>query len=326
MKKVLSAVLVCVFLFFFISCGSKTGDEGDTGDLDNSGDDDSIADKDPIIDSEEDDDKTDSDTDLNEINDLGSIVDVPAGEFKMGCNNVVDFDCSYDEYVRHDVTLSAYKIDKYEVTVGEYQKCVDSGNCSEAHYNDGECILFDHKGTLGSSFQEKNKPVVCVEWAEAVKYCEWAGKRLPTEAEWELAARGKKELKYPWGNTPEANCDYAVMIIFHGGEDEIPKTGCGTSSPMVVGSKKAGESPYGAYDMSGNVYEWVSDWYDEYYYEDSPDENPTGPETGTLRVIRGGSWISSLYDTDLNLRVSGRDFSDPGLGVYDIGFRCAVSE
>jgi len=235
------------------------------------------------------------------VNCINGMCLIPAGSFWMGCNSMVDGDCSGDEKPYHEVTLSAYFIDKTEVTQGEYKKCVDAGECGPPSCN------WDPTGT-------PNRPVVCVDWTQAGEYCAWAGKRLPTEAEWEKAARGTDGRKYPWGNE-DATCDYSVM---DNGTD-----GCGTESTWDVCSKSpAGDSPYGLCDMSGNVWEWVSDWYDSDYYSSSPTSNPTGPDSGSDRVRRGGSFDSD-YDY---LRASNRSYYNPSDDLVNLGFRCSRSQ
>jgi len=166
---------------------------------------------------------------------------IPAGSFWMGCNSAVDNDCDSDESPYHEVTLSGYYIDKTEVTVDDYADCVTAGACTAPSTASSYCNWeVSGKG---------NHPVNCVNWSQAGEYCTWAGKRLPTEAEWEKAARGTDGRKYPWGNE-DATCEYAVM------DDGV--NGCGTDSTWNVCSKSpAGDSPYGLCDMSGNVWEWV---------------------------------------------------------------------
>ena len=232
----------------------------------------------------------------------GEMILIPAGVFWMGCNSEIDNICYDDEKPYHEVQLSAYYIDKTEVTQGAYKKCVDAGVCSDPGCN------WNPSGT-------PNRPVVCVDWNDAIAYCTWAGKRLPTEAEWEKAARGTDGRKYPWGNQT-ATCEYAVM---YDGSDY----GCGTGSTWDVCSKSpAGDSPYGLCDMAGNVWEWVSDWYGSDYYSNSPASNPTGPVSGSGRVRRGGSFD---YD-DVNLRASNRDGYYPSVYYVNLGFRCSRSQ
>lgn len=243
------------------------------------------------------------DTDISGPDDFGTMVDVPAGEFWMGCNEAIDNDCSKDEKPYHAVTLLAYKIGKYEVTVGEYQQCVTNGACNNgdyAHYYTNT----DYSGCNYGVESKRNHPMQCVTWYGAKAYCEWIGGRLPTETEWEKAARGTDGRKYPWGNT-EPTSDKAVYSV---------------SNTMDVGSKPAGVSPYGAYDMAGNVWEWVNDWYAPDYYASSPTNNPAGPETGDDRVLRGGSWF---WAYDYYLRTSHRYYDHPGFWDGNCGFRCA---
>ncbi len=231
----------------------------------------------------------------------GGMCQVPAGTFMMGCNEEVDAFCYTDEYPYHEVYLDAFEIDMLEVTQGQYYLCVLDGECEiPFSYFDPE-ILPDY-------------PVVAITIDDARNYCEWSGKRLCTEAEWEKAARGTDGRRYPWGDDP-ASCDYAVM--YDGG------AGCGTSSSMPVGSKHLGASPYGAQDMAGNVSEWVSDWYLESYYQScaSGCSNPQGPNSSDVptprdNVSRGGHHQSYARD----IRVSARGILS--YKNYLLGFRC----
>ncbi len=243
---------------------------------------------------------------------------VPAGEFTMGmdadealkeCRKYLD-DCKRKWFTNeepvHQVYLDAFYIDKYEVTQGEYDKCVAAGKCEANEKYDG--------------FTGSKQPVVGVAWEDAKTYCEWAGKRLPTEAEWEKAARGTDGRMYPWGNEFDGtkanfcdkNCenDWALKDQ----DDGYAKT-------APVGSYPEGASPYGALDMTGNVWEWTADWYDydEDYYRNSPAKNPKGPDTGTYRVLRGGGWRADPGA----LRVPHRSYLRPVYRYYDIGFRCS---
>ena len=242
------------------------------------------------------------------------MVDVPAGEFQMGCNPAVG-ECGSDEKPYHAVTLSAYKIGKYEVAAGEYQECVTNGACNNSNKNEPHYYTStDHSPCNLGAIGKDGHPMQCVTWYGAKAYCEWIGGRLPTEAEWEKAARGTDGRKYPWGNE-KATCDYAVMDDGGAGGE-----GCGTGGTMPIGSKEAGKSPYGAYNMAGNVWEWVNDRYDGTYYETSPANNPAGPETGDGRVLRGGSWGNASGG---NLSASNRDYITPGDASTSRGFRCA---
>ena len=238
----------------------------------------------------------------------GEMVPVPAGKFMMGCVSG-DSNCQSDEKPYHEVALDAYSIDKHEVTISEYFACVLAGKCTNPSTGGG-C-------NFGAADRKKH-PVNCVDWTQSKSYCEWAGKRLPTEAEWEKAARGTDGRIYPWGNTA-ATCNYAVM--YEG------NNGCGKNSTWDVCSKTAGNSPYGACDMAGNVWEWVADFYSDSYYTGSPTSNPKGPGSGQYRVLRGGSWYDNYFDfgtyCGVNRRASCRDFYNPADGYVSLGFRCA---
>jgi len=241
------------------------------------------------------------------------MVFVRAGEFTMGSNDT-DPTCSgcfADEQPIHTVTLSSYSIDQNDVTVDDYAACVSASSCSPA---DGPHAEFP--ACNAGAPDRGDHPINCVDWNQAEVYCTWVGKRLPTEAEWEKAARGSDARTYPWGEaTP--TCDYAVMDDPKGGG-----LGCGRGTTGPAGSKPAGKSPYGALDMAGNVYDWVNDWYDPKYYSVSPSTNPPGPASGTKKVQRGGSWLN-YYHVRSAYRgvIVGRLPWDDG-----VGFRCARDE
>jgi formylglycine-generating enzyme required for sulfatase activity len=218
----------------------------------------------------------------------GEMVAVPAGEFKMGCD---DRNCGGDEQPQHVVNLSAFEIDRTEVTQAQYTACMADGACG-APSCEWRC-------------DQPDLPAGCVTWAQAKAFCGWAGKRLPTEAEWEKAARGADGGVYPWGDDAPS-CSVANMA------------GC-ADGLQPVGSAPGGASPYGALDMAGNVVELVADWYDAGYYLTSPATDPTGPETGTRYSGRGGGFKS---DSDF-LRASKRDWYDPTDTAISLGFRCA---
>jgi len=241
-----------------------------------------------------------------EIGDDALMVEVPAASFKMGCDEWKDEVCYYvPEEHQHTVELDAFKIDKYEVTVRRYSQCIKAGKCEVPtvgglmHYGNPESARF---------------PINGVSWYQAKNFCEWEGKRLPTSAEWELAARGTDGRIYPWGNE-KPDCSRAVMDRANAGY-----LGCGTGDTLNVGSKPKGASPYGAMDMAGNVWEWTSDWYDESYYFNSPKKNPKGPSSGILKITRGGDFLSRQ---GYELRASGRFPYYPSNPSPAIGFRCA---
>ncbi len=212
---------------------------------------------------------------------------VPAGEFAMGSWNGDD-----DEAPVHSVYLDAYWIYQTEVTNGQYRQCIEADSC---------------EGYL-SDYPDNQYPAVYIEWYEARDYCAWAGGRLPTEAEWEKAARGTDGQTYPWGNAAPS-CNLANYW------------GC-TGGTQPVGSFPAGASPYGVLDMAGNVWEWVSDWYSDSYYSGSATNNPTGPASGTHKVVRGGSWLYYEWGLRASYRFRGSPVSTDG----SYGFRCLTSE
>ena len=219
---------------------------------------------------------------------------VPEGNFSMGSNNG-----DADESPIHSVYLDAFYIDKFEVTNALYQDCVNAGACKPPVQADS----FTRSSYYGNP-QYGNFPVVYVDWNMANAYCGWRDASLPTEAQWEKAARGGDERTYPWGRG--FDCQKANY------------QGCinGTSE---VGSYENGKSPYGVYDMAGNVWEWVADWYSEAYYRSSPPSNPEGIDQGRARVLRGGSWNRDPY----NIRTSNRVNYAPAYSNFDAGFRCA---
>jgi len=207
--------------------------------------------------------------------DGAAYVYVPAGPFDMGLD-----EGGFDEQPQHEVELDAFWIMQTEVTNEQYEKCVVADVCSPPFNSDW--------GTDEFWANYDTHPVTEVTWEQAVTYAEWAGGRLPTEAEWEKAARGDDGRRYPWGNTTpsEQRLNY---------NDNV-----GDTTP--VGSYPEGASPYGALDMAGNVWEWVADWYGEAYYAASPRENPTGPAQGERRVLRGGAYDSPLYNVGATYR------------------------
>jgi formylglycine-generating enzyme required for sulfatase activity len=216
--------------------------------------------------------------------DGAEMVLVPSGAFSMG---------DTPEFPAHKVMLDAFYIDTYEVTNALYRRFRDAtGRAAPDSWRD-------------SKFNGPTQPVVGVTWDDADTFCTWAGKRLPSEAEWEKAARGTDGRSYPWGN----QWDVRRTNTFH--------SGVGRTTP--VGSYPTGKSPYGAYDMVGNAAEWVTDWYAKDYYRQSPERNPRGPNSGVARVVRGGSWDISTTSP------AGRAFKLPDERSDRVGFRCAKS-
>ena len=244
---------------------------------------------------------------------------IPEGEFWMGCNPDVDLPedndgCENELFPAtpyRQVWLSSYWVDINEVTFGEFAACVDAGACS---------------APVKESWREypTNEPAQFVTWEHAVAYCKWVDKRLPTEAEWEKAARGTDGRRYPWGNE-HPTCDHAVFNT----NDKAFATGdCREmTGPEPVGSKPAGASVYGVNDMAGNMSEWVADWYAP-GYDEAETHDPQGPASGEYKVVRSGnygSWVVS--GSGFSLRASIRKALLPvNPNTYNVGFRCARPE
>jgi formylglycine-generating enzyme required for sulfatase activity len=219
---------------------------------------------------------------------------IPAGEFIMG-----DEQGHPDARPMHKTLLSAYWIDRHEVTNAQYRQCVDGGICMPPKdrqvYDDAE---------------RARHPVTNVTWKQAHAYCQWLGRRLPTEAEWEKAARGTDGRRYPWGNSEELLKS----------RSRNPATTVGLNGTSPVGSVAEAASPYGVFDLVGNVWEWVKDWYAEDYYATAPRLDPQGPLRGSFRVLRGGDWSQN----PLELRASTRAWDEMTYWGPTLGFRCAA--
>jgi iron(II)-dependent oxidoreductase len=216
---------------------------------------------------------------------------VTAGQFWMGSS--LDESKNESEKPRHRVFLGTYYIDKYPVTNQAYRRFLrETGHPQPLFWTDPQ-------------FNHPSHPVVGLSWYDALAYCNWANKRLPTEAEWEKAAKGEANFIYPWGNEFKPGMANVDAVLSH-------------TSP--VDQFFMGISPYGCLDMIGNVWEWCYDWFDEKFYTMSPANNPKGPENGKKKVIRGGGWDTISF----NARNAFRFFADPASKSPNIGFRCVV--
>lgn len=223
---------------------------------------------------------------------------VPAGEFEMGAEDA-SIQSEADEKPQHIVFLDAFYIDIYEVSNARYSECVNSGACEPPG---------DQKYFNDPSYSQH--PVVFMDWFQSQAYCEWRGRSLPSEAQWEKAARGGVAGRfYPWGSS---NPDCALTNFWG-------KAGGCVGGPSPVGSYSSNN--FGLYDMAGNVWEWVLDWYQVTFYSISPSSNPIGPESGFVRVVRSGSWGNSSVD----IRISNRNSHNPDNGDSNTGFRCVSS-
>jgi formylglycine-generating enzyme required for sulfatase activity len=241
------------------------------------------------------------------------MVRIPAGTFIMGSDRKSDRNAYRVEIPQRKVFLDAYDIDKYEVTTVQYLKFVLATNRPPQ---------VDWKFD-GGNFQETMAahPIMHVTWYDADEYCRWAGKRLPTEAEWEKAARGDQDARiYPWGDEmaglSRSNFGRSGLS---GPVRDRPERLLLYPPIISVFKYENAVSPYGIFQMVGNVAEWVADWYDKDYYKSAPDRNPKGPDKGSHKGFRGGGWI----DSTPTVRVSQRNGTDPKTSMNWLGFRCA---
>lgn len=244
------------------------------------------------------------------------MVFVRGGLFKIGSNDFIEFE---DEQPMHEVYIKDFYIDKYEVTVAEFEKFIKiTGYKTTAEVENWSIVIkdamtlktdsinwrFDANGNK-KDFTESNHPVIHISWEDATEFAKWKGKRLPTEAEWEFAAKGGLK---------------DSLYFMFSGSNNIKEVGyynaVSNYQTNIVGTKKS--NSLGIYDMTGNVWEWCSDWYDPVYYSSSPDNNPIGPEKGTAKVLRGGSW----NDDALHCRVTIRSKYNPNFTSNTCGFRC----
>jgi len=251
----------------------------------------------------------------------GTRVELPGGCFAMGTADLED-----DAAPVHDVCVEPFRIDPTEVTNDSYEKCVQSGRCKPAHYEDGTCYSLDlarnmwSQAVLGTDFRDPRMPVTCVDWHQADDFCRFAKGRLPTEAEWEYAARDKSKGNYPWGDDPEDACRYANLAdrSFTEIYSKISGARCSDGNVRIAPVASKSPTPNGLYDMAGNAQEWTSDWYWAPYYWNSPVRNPPGAQDGTQKVVRGGGWRKS----GVLLRPERRDVTEPKLATDELGFRC----
>ena len=235
--------------------------------------------------------------------DTSEMVYVPAGTFVMGADTE-NLQAMSWEKPAHEVTLDAFWIDKHEVTNGQFARCVASGYCVQPRSTASKT-----RPQYYGNVDFADYPVIYVDWNQAYYYCAWVGKRLPTEAEWEKAARGTDSNRYPWGNEEDSA---ELMNSGHLQDGDTEK----------VGSYPDGSSPYGALDMAGNVWEWTSDLFDRNAYTESPLENPTGSAEGQIHTVRGMSWAYTAPYQSITIR----NRADAYAYSYDLGFRCAFSE
>jgi formylglycine-generating enzyme required for sulfatase activity len=237
---------------------------------------------------------------------------IPEGEFTMGADNV-GMEWSQgnpNESPAHAVRLRRYLIDIYEVTIASYAQFLSAARYDAPPLWDDEAV-----STAG------DRPVVGVSWHDAEAYCRWAEKRLPTEAEWEKAARGTDTRRFPWGDMQPfvdiANYNRGVWVSYP--ITLAPVTSGVAGMSIRHGLKEGGKSPFGLFHMAGNAAEWVADWYDREYYAQSPKEDPKGPDRGEKKTFRGGHW----GDSPRNIRVTARFSAPPDLQDLSVGFRCA---
>jgi formylglycine-generating enzyme required for sulfatase activity len=221
-----------------------------------------------------------------------SMVLVPGGNFIMGGGS------KSNSQPAHTVFLDTFYVDKYEVTNKHYKLCVDEGICKLPSTMSSNT----HSNYFGAS-QYGNYPVIYVDWYQALSYCEWREASLPTEAQWEKSARSTDGRSYPWGDEV-VECNRANYCL---------------DDTVEAGRFEAGKSVYGVYDMAGNVSEWVLDWYSDTYYQNFSTPNPSGPDNGVYKVLRGGSWDKDVFAVHTTYRIE----NYPSNATFYTGFRCA---
>ena len=231
---------------------------------------------------------------------------IPEGSFAMGVPKAAR-DGGVDERPNHEVFVDGFYMDIYETTNGRYLEFVtETGHRVPQHPTDSTRGLWQGNMMPASV---TNLPVINVDWFDAEAYCRWAGKRLPTEAEWEKAAKGDNDWRFAWGDIEPTTEHANFNQIGWRGESTLAQ----------VGGYEKGKSPYGVYDVAGNVWEWVSDWYQVDYYAQSPTHNPQGPETGKYKALRSSGWQGETPQ----MRVFTRIKSLPNDRNNSTGFRCA---
>ena len=239
-----------------------------------------------------------------------SMVFVPAGDFEMGRDEGWLF-----QRPAHTVHLDSFWIDQTDVTNAMYALCVQAGECSPP----SSASSSTRQSYYGNS-EFDDFPAINVSWNDSKDYCLWVGRRQPTEAEWEKAARGTDGRMYPWGNFPWAN-DLPNDVAI----DDLMNFADHAGDTTNVGHYPKGASPYGVLDMAGNVWQWVSDWYSKDYYHASPSSNPMGPDSGEGRVLRGGSWRYDAFFMEFMGASTNRAPAPPDTSLNIVGFRCARS-
>ena len=224
------------------------------------------------------------------------MVYIPEGYFEMGSSSLG----SEDEGPSHFVYTSGFYIDQFEVSNSDYEKFMLATGHPQPKYWEDE------------RFNDPNSPVVGVNWSDAMAYARWLGRRLPSEAEWEKAARGTDGRSFPWGGKWDKGFFFYFVNIY-GESDNYPYT-------APVDYYKSGMSPFGVFNMAGNVWEWCQDWYQKEYYRYSPERNPEGPQTGRKKVLRGGSWANEIE----GVRVTRRARNHPSIKNEIYGFRTVL--